>query len=322
MQSAYVFNIQRFSVHDGDGIRTTVFFKGCPLRCLWCHNPEGLSASPSLLYSAEKCVGCGACEAICPVGAVKIEDGVAKEDFSLCTSCGKCVPPCLGSARSIAGVRMTTDEIVRKCAADRMFYEESGGGVTLSGGEILMQSAEFLAELTYKLHDAGLSVNIDTSGFASWEKFEAVLPYTDTFLYDIKSADSTKHKAFTGVSPELIFENLRHLSSIGAKIYIRIPVIAPSGDTGDDFEGANFTDDDLSCIIALLSDIRFQKIFLLPYHNTGVYKTKSLGMTGNSSGNLPGSFPGNFLFVPPTAERITEMKDALSLAFGRDRVVY
>ncbi len=317
MEFAYVFNIQRFSVHDGDGIRTTVFFKGCPLRCRWCHNPEGLSFSPSLLYSDEKCVGCGACEALCPKGAAIMNRsegglGVAVQDYSLCETCGKCVSRCLGSARSIAGKLMSADEIVKKCVADRMFYEESGGGVTLSGGEILAQKAEFLRELTSKLHAKGISVNIDTSGYAPFEKIEAVLPYTDTFLYDIKSTDPEKHKKLTGVPPDIIFDNLRHLSEFGAKIYIRIPVIAPSDDANpDDFEGANYTDEDLEGIISLLSDgIRFKKIFLLPYHNTGIYKSRSLGVTDE------------FPFAVPSPERITEMKSRLAEVFGRDAVVF
>ena len=277
--TANVFNIQRFSVHDGDGIRTTVFFSGCPLRCLWCHNPEGESFRPSLLYYAEKCSGCGRCTAVCPAGAVTVSlsDGHTETDRSKCTACGACVQVCRADARAVAGKRYTVDELVKLCAADRMFYEESGGGVTLSGGEVMAQDLDFLLLLLKALRDEDISVNIDTCGFAPFEKFEAVAPFADTFLYDIKAADPEKHLYCTGVKNELIIENLRRLSGLGAKIYIRVPVIAPAPNDKE-FDGANFTKKDISGLISIISGIKYSRVCLLPYHNTGEYKRASLSL--------------------------------------------
>ncbi len=276
--TANVFNIQRFSVHDGDGIRTTVFFSGCPLRCLWCHNPEGESFSPELLYHGEKCVGCGRCVSVCPAGANSIAPGGrAVTDRSRCTSCGKCVPVCHAEARAVAGRARTVDEIVRICVSDRMFYEESGGGVTLSGGEVMAQDTNFLLSLLRALDGEGISVNIDTCGHVPYEKLASVMPYVDTFLYDIKSADSEKHKHLTGVGNALILENLRRLSGDGAKIYIRVPVVAP-GEGCAGFDSANFTDGDIESLIRALNGIKYSRVCLLPYHNTGEYKRASLGM--------------------------------------------
>ena len=297
-----IFNIQRFSVHDGDGIRTTVFFSGCPLSCLWCHNPEGENFLPSLLYSGEKCVGCGACAAICKSGAISFKDGIISQDFKKCSACGACVPVCRADARSIAGKPADIDEIVRICVSDRMFYESSGGGVTLSGGEVMAQNTDFLLKLTCALYDEGISVNIDTCGFAPWEKFEAILPYTDTFLYDIKSADRDKHKRCTGVDNELILDNLHRLSDSGASIYIRLPVIAPAEGASDNFDGANYTDGDIMGIIDVLSEIKYKKICLLPYHDTGSYKRASLGMDAGAE------------FSVPSAGRIDEIKSMLESA--------
>lgn len=197
-------------------------------------------------------------------------------DHSVCTACGKCVPVCRADARAIAGTPRTVDEIVRICVSDRMFYEESGGGVTLSGGEVMMQNTEFLLTLLRALKNEDISVNIDTCGYVAFEKLKAVAPYVDTFLYDIKSADTKKHRNCTGVGGELIISNLHRLSDSGAKIDIRIPVMAPA-DKNDAFDGANFTDEDINGIIKILRDTKYRRVCLLPYHNTGEYKRASLG---------------------------------------------
>ncbi len=300
-KTAEIFNIQRFSVHDGDGIRTTVFFSGCPLRCLWCHNPEGMMFARRLLYHSEKCVGCGRCVSACPAGANSMApDGRAVTDRARCTSCGKCVPMCLAEARAVAGTARTVDEIVRICVSDRMFYEESGGGVTLSGGEVMAQDTDFLLSLLRALDGEGISVNIDTCGHVPYEKLYAVMPYVDTFLYDIKSADDEKHTRFTGVGNALILENLRRLSGDGAKIYIRVPVIAP-GDEDTGFDGANFTDGDIESLTRVLGGIKYSRVCLLPYHNTGEYKCVSLGMKPRR-------------FSAPTKDDLERIKNTLARA--------
>lgn len=304
--TANVFNIQRFSVHDGDGIRTTVFFTGCPLACRWCHNPEGESFRPSLLFNREKCVGCGACIPVCGVGAIKFDSETkrAVQDFESCVACGSCVSACIADARSIAGKPHNVNEIVKLCRADRMFYEESGGGVTLSGGEVMAQDIDFLLALLKALDREGIPVNIDTSGFAPYEKFKKILPYVDTFLYDIKSVDPAKHKYCTNVDNAPILENLKKLSDDGASIYIRVPVIAP-GEDAENFDGANYTDDDIALLADVLKDIRYKRVFLLPYHDTGIYKRTSLGWKTDRE------------FSTPSNERMEHLKDLLlSLGCG------
>ena len=295
--TANVFNIQRFSVHDGDGIRTTVFFSGCPLSCLWCHNPEGESATPSLLYNAEKCVGCGRCADVCPNGAISLSGGRAAEDFARCAACGECVPVCQADARAIAGKPMTVDEIVKVCVADRMFYELSGGGVTLSGGEVMAQSLDFLLPLLRELQYEDIGVNIDTSGYAPYEKFSAVLPYTDAFLYDIKSVDGELHRRLTGVDNARILSNLRALSDDGARIIIRVPVIEPA---------ANCTEDAMDALARVLDGVRYERVHLLPYHNTGVYKRKSLGWLSSDT------------FETPSGELMEALRARLSARGVRD----
>lgn len=298
--TATVFNIQRFSVHDGDGIRTTVFFTGCPLACRWCHNPEGESFKPSLLYNSEKCVGCGACVSACTRGAVTFDESTKKavQNFDLCDACGDCVPHCIADARSVAGKSYTVNELVKICRADRMFYEESGGGVTLSGGEVMAQDIEFIYSLIKALDREGIAVNIDTSGFAPWDKFERILPLVDTFLFDIKSIDNEKHKYCTSVDNGLILENLARLSAKGASIYLRVPVIAPGTDAVD-FEGANYTDDDIDALARVASTVKYKKLCLLPYHDTGIYKRTALGWTTERE------------FSTPTKEKMEYIKSRL-----------
>jgi len=270
MNKPLVLNIQKYSIHDGAGIRTTVFFKGCPLACRWCHNPESQRYQRELLFHKDRCVGCGACADVCPHGAAMPLDREA------CRACGACVDACAHDAREWAGRTYEIRELVQAVEKDRMFYEQSGGGVTLSGGEVLAQDMDYITELARRLYEKGFSVDIDTCGHVPYERFQRVLPYTDTFLYDIKLMDPEAHKLYTGVDNRLILENLKRLSADGGKINIRLPLI----------EGVNASDAHIRAVIAFLKEenIRVCRVNLLKYHSTGSSKYGKLGRTYDETG--------------------------------------
>jgi len=264
-----VTNIQKYSIHDGDGIRTTVFFKGCPLTCTWCHNPETQNYRKQTLHDREKCLNCGNCKASCPHQAILDEDGCIITDFDKCQTCGTCLDYCVLNLREITGAEYTIEELVTQLKKDEMFYEESGGGVTLSGGEVMTQDIDYIESLLKALDRHGIPVAIDTCGYASFADFERILPYIDTFLYDIKIMNPAAHKKYTGVDNTKILENLDKLSQAGARIFIRIPVI----------KEINGNDMEMELIIKYLKDhsIRAAQINLLPYHNTGSGKYGKMG---------------------------------------------
>ena len=290
MELPYIINIQRYSIHDGDGIRTTVFFKGCGLSCIWCHNPESQSYDRDVMYSREKCSGCGKCIEICPHKAIHFEGEVPFTDREICEKCETCLDFCLNNARDIVGRQYGINDLMKEIEKDRMFYEQSGGGVTLSGGEVMSQNIDYLLSLLKKLKKSGINVNIDTCGFAPSESFRAVLPYVDTFLYDVKHLDSETHKRFTGQGNELILSNLKMISDMGAKINVRIPVI----------EGVNADDKSIGDIINYLkNNINVYKVNLLPYHNTGSHKYEKLGL----------GYKDELLSVP-SDERMEELRNA------------
>ena len=222
--SGRVASIIRFATQDGPGIRTTVFLKGCPLTCVWCHNPETISPAPELGYIARRCIGCGECARVCPQGAHTIADGHHSFDRDLCVACGACVEACLGNALTLYGRKMTAAEVLATVLEDRTFYEQSGGGMTLSGGEPLLQ-ADFCAELLAMAKREGLHTAVDTCGMVPWEAFKAVLPVTNLFLFDLKQMDPELHRRYTGSDNAQILANLRRLSEAGAAIEIRIPLI-------------------------------------------------------------------------------------------------
>ena len=209
--------IKRAAVHDGNGLRTTVFFKGCPLKCIWCHNPETIGFSSEIGFFPDTCIGCGECVRICPQQAITITDGKPVTDRTLCNGCGACATYCPGSARVLYGQKQTVEQLAEKLLQDRPFYEHSGGGVTLSGGECLAQP-EFVIALAKALHAEGISVDIDTCGFARQDVLERIAPYTDTFLYDIKAIDPLVHKRCTSQENGLILQNLRWLCENGWSI--------------------------------------------------------------------------------------------------------
>jgi len=264
-----VTSIQKYSIHDGDGIRTTVFFKGCPLKCTWCHNPETQSYEKQAMHDAERCSGCGSCMAVCPNQAISNAGGRIITDFTKCKSCGACLDYCILNLREIMGTEYTIEELTAELKKDEMFYEESGGGVTLSGGEVMTQNIDYIEALVKALDRHGISVNIDTCGYAPYDNFKRILPYIDTFLYDIKIMDSQKHKKYAGAGNTIILENLKKLSSGGARIFIRIPVI----------KEINGTDIEMQSVIEFLTrhSIHTAQVNLLPYHNTGSGKYSKMG---------------------------------------------
>ena len=251
---ATVFDIQKFSVIDGPGIRTTVFFKGCNLRCRWCHNPESQNARREMLFREERCIDCGKCTAVCP----------SPDD---CILCGRCERYCPTQAREIAGRVYTTEELLREILADRLFYETSGGGVTFSGGECMLQ-IDALSDLLRLCRENGIHTAVDTAGCVPWAHFERVIPYTDLFLYDVKCIDESLHIAGTGVSNRTILQNLRRLSEESdRRIIVRVPVIG----------GYNDTDAEIGRIAAFLAPLRIESVELLPYHKMGNAKYAALG---------------------------------------------
>lgn len=225
MHSGTIFDLKKYSINDGPGIRTTVFFSGCPLACLWCHNPESQSLTPQLLYRAWRCLGCGGCVEACPAGAIAFE--VEKRvftDASKCAHCQTCGATCYSGAREFSGRAVTVGEVMAQVEREIPFYDESGGGVTFSGGEPLLQP-EFLSALLQACRGKEIHTVVDTSGFANWNVFEQIRRDVDLFIYDLKHMDSTRHREVTGRPNAVILENLRRLSAEGAKCLVRIPLI-------------------------------------------------------------------------------------------------
>lgn len=261
-----VFNIQRFSVHDGPGIRTTVFLKGCTLNCAWCHNPESIDPKPQLQYFKEKDTGCKTCEKVCPKG-IKLQDEIPALN-SNCDACGICAEDCPNDARKIAGKEMTAEEVMEEVLKDKQYYENSGGGITLSGGEPLHQP-DFAAELFRLAKEQGLHTTLDTAGNVPWSAFEKVLPYLDLVLLDLKIMDNELHRKYTGHSNTRIHENAKKLFETGIPINIRIPVI---GGVNDTVENARATAEFIRGYDNII------EVKLLPYHSLGLDKAKSIGM--------------------------------------------
>lgn len=261
-----VFNIQKFSIHDGPGVRTSVFLKGCPLRCKWCSNPESQAYRPQILYHRAQCIHCGTCAAFCPEQAVSANaDGNIHIDFSKCAGCLTCVHACPKRALTCEGEEKTVEEVFEACMQDCDFYEESGGGVTISGGEGMMQP-DFAEALVRRLKEKGVHTAIETTGCVPPEVFRRLAPQFDLLLFDVKHWNSARHRAGTGAGNEQIMENLRWGHGQGLNILPRIPVIP----------GFNEAPEDAAGLAALLREIGFMRAQLLPFHQMGERKYEFL----------------------------------------------
>jgi pyruvate formate lyase activating enzyme len=266
--TGWVFNVQRYSVHDGPGIRTTVFLKGCPLGCVWCDNPESQSDIPQIVYWQDRCMHCGTCLHVCPQAAILEKDnGWRQIDRKLCDLCGLCIEECYAGALEIVGKSRTDREILSLVEEDRLFYDESGGGMTLSGGEPLSQPG-FSLSLLEGAKVRGIRTAIETSGYAPWGVWVSLLPYLDLILYDLKEVDSDRHVKFTGVENTTILENIERLAKTDIPVIVRRPVIRGYN---DNFESIHA----LGKFVKGLRTIR--EIDLLPYHRLGLSKYERLG---------------------------------------------
>ena len=274
---AILFDIIRNSYVDGPGIRTTVFFKGCNLSCAWCHNPESQSGKPQIMFYSNKCIGCGTCKKKCPHG------------LEACELCGTCSLYCPTDARQLCGKEYTVEEVMKEILKDRSFYDASGGGVTFSGGECMLQ-IDFLEELLKACKQNGIHTAVDTAGHVPYEYFERILPYTDLFLYDVKCMDSTRHRQYTSVGNERILENLKQLLQTDRPVWVRIPVIPTVNDS-----------------VKEMTEIRAffetygkpEKIELLPYHAMGEHKYAAIGKKAH-------------VFIAPDEENLNQLRDIFS----------
>jgi pyruvate formate lyase activating enzyme len=261
---ATIFDIQRYSVHDGPGIRTLVFFKGCPLRCRWCQNPESLDAEREIAFFASKCIACGECAKACPKGAIVLEAD-RRIDRSLCDRCGRCAEVCYAEALTVIGKEYGVRTLLDVVERDRPFYEQSGGGVTVSGGEPTLQS-DFLLGFLRAAKEAGLNTVIETCGAFAWSKFGKLLPYLDIIYFDLKVIDEKEHKRLTRTSNKRILANARRLVESGKKVVFRVPLVP----------GMTDTEQNLSDLIDLLGEFEREDVHLLPYHKMGESKLQRI----------------------------------------------
>ena len=264
--SGTVFDIRKYSIHDGPGIRTTVFFKGCPLNCWWCHNPEGQALKPEIMFRQPRCIQCDTCLAVCLAGAISRVDGVTSVDLGKCDLCGDCLANCYSQGLELAGRTLKVSEVLAEIEQDTIFYDQSGGGATFSGGEPLLQH-EFLKALLEACQLKGIHTALDTSGYASWEALDDIRESVNLFLYDLKIMDDARHRHYTGVPNRLILKNLKRLSEMGQRLIVRIPIIPG---INDDPQNLNQAGEFLSGLTSL------ERVDLLPYHKIGLGKYTSL----------------------------------------------
>ena len=294
MKNGVIFDIRKYSIHDGPGIRTTVFFKGCPLRCWWCHNPEGQDVEPELVYRKSRCIGCDECSKSCQREAISLVAQSISVNREKCVPCNNCCRVCPSDALSIAGKQMTVKEILEEIEKDRTFYEESRGGVTFSGGEPLMQP-DFLNALLKECKERAIHTAVNTCGFAQYEIVDRIRDKVDLFLYDIKTMDNRKHRKYTGASNEQILKNLKKLAESGSSIVISFPIIP----------GINDDDKNVTRTAKFISSLpNIQQVNLLPYHRAGIEKYKNLGKPYKLD-----------KIQPPSNQRVKSVKEKME-AFG------
>jgi pyruvate formate lyase activating enzyme len=290
--SGLIFDIERFAIHDGPGIRTTLFLKGCPLACWWCHNPESISPRPQLALFSEKCIGCGRCFDACPNGVhEKLADGSRVLHRERCASCGRCVETCFAGALVMEGREITVEQAMEELRADLPYYKSSGGGITLSGGEP-MQQLEFSMAVLQACRAEGIHTALDTCGHAPWEEYLKILPLVDLVLYDFKFADAEAHRKYTGLSNELIRANLARLDDMGIPVEIRIPVIPSINDSLENLEESARFLSKRKCVT---------RVTLLPYHGLGESKYPQVGRTYRLDG-----------LRSPSRERMEEIAGSMS----------
>jgi pyruvate formate lyase activating enzyme len=285
-----IFDLKKYSINDGPGIRTTVFFKGCPLRCSWCHNPEGQSFAPEVMIRASRCLAdCSECVTACPKEAVIKTAGVPVVDRRRCDACGKCADACPAEAVEIVGRRLSSAQLLREIEKDRIFQDQSGGGVTFSGGEPLSQP-DFLSEILDYCRRKEIHTTVDTCGFAPTAVLEQIALKTDLFLYDLKLIDEERHRAYTGESNALILENLKRLAAMGKKTIVRLPLVPGVNDDEENIR-------EMARFLGSLGSVN--EISLLPYHKLGRDKYKGLEKRAEEE------------FTPPSAECLERIKKDL-----------
>lgn len=262
-----IFDIQKFCLHDGPGIRTTVFLKGCNIRCLWCHNPESFQKQPELSYTASNCIGCERCTTVCPVHAHSFDENGHHIDRSLCTACGTCVQECLTNALKIFGMERSVQDILSEVVKDRPYFEQSGGGITISGGEPATQY-DFLLELLTEAKKENLHICLETNGIVAPARFRELTRYVDLFLLDYKATGAGLHRRLTGVDNHLMLENLAYMNEIHHPLILRCPIIPGCNDTEEHFSAIRHLQESYSCI---------QSCEIMPYHSLGSSKWEQLG---------------------------------------------
>ena len=265
--TAAITGIQRYSVHDGPGIRTIVFFKGCPLHCQWCQNPETQSPNIEMILNPDLCIGCGSCEVVCPRKEAKPFQNGYDFNRSLCLSCGECQRVCFTEARKLNGKIVSLDQVEEEILRDSVFYNNSGGGVTVSGGEPLIHKT-FVLQLFKRMKAHNINTAVETCGYVSWDNIKTILPYTDLFLYDIKAMDPATHKKYTGQNNDLIIQNFKRIRQAGADVIIRIPLIPDVNDNENMYRD----------VAKLAIENNVGMIHIMPFHQMGSSKWKGMGM--------------------------------------------